>query len=171
MTFKSTFWKFSSTENETLTSVLKENSRTKLVPTDVIVIMVNTEHMSHVGCFYWTHGFIMKWNKIWTVYMMSICWLCYLIGTFGTWRDVYLSHGEDNIILFDFMITTAIFWIKSTDRCSILTSAFNIWKYFFLWYRAYLSPVCFSFNKQLSIANHLDSIRISFAEAQLSWLY
>ena len=44
-----------------------------------------------------THGFPMG--------MTSLCWIWYPVGTFGTWRDVQLAHGEENQILFDFLIT------------------------------------------------------------------
>ncbi len=61
----------------------------------------------------------------------SLCWLCYPVGTFSTWRDVQLSCGGENQFLFDILIT--MFWIKPTKMCSIglITSVHIIlWKYF-----------------------------------------
>ncbi len=65
-----------------------------------------------------THSFSMG--------MTSLYWLCYPIGMFGTWHNVQLSHGEDNQILFYFLINTTTFWIKIMNMYSIITSIHNM---------------------------------------------
>ncbi len=59
------------------------------------------------------------------VFMTSVHWLRYSIGT---WYDLWLSHGEDNQILFDFMTNLCINILNKTNRhvlkmCSIIISA------------------------------------------------
>ena len=52
--------------------------------------------------------------------MTSLCWLCYPVGTFDSWRDVQLWRGGENQFLFDF------FLIKPKKLCTVITSVHNM---------------------------------------------
>ncbi len=78
----------------------------------IINITPYAECTNGIAKWRYTHGFLMG--------MTSLCYLCYPDGTFGTWRGVQLSRGEENQFLFDFLINSNMVWIKTTKLCSIM---------------------------------------------------